>query len=582
VATVDGPLTDDTITYAYDVLGRVSSRTLNSVSDTWTYDALGRVSAQGDPIGTFSYAYDGPTGRLQQLTYPNGQTSTYSYLNNAGDRRLQDIHHQTGTGTTLSRFSYAYDPLGNITTWTQQYGTDVKAYDFTYDAAEQLTGAVYRTTGATPTILKRYGYAYDPTGNRTTARTDDRPLLYAYNNMNRLTTQSGGGVVEFKGTTSEAASVTVAGKPAAGAGTSTFAGSAMLASGTSTVAIAATDASGNTATASYEVDVAASTASSSSDANGNLTTRETKTYEWDAANRLVRVTDGATELARFVYDGYGRRAQKITAVARTYVYDGMDIDQERIGSATARTVHGPGIDQPLASVDASGTVSYYLTDHLGSIVQHTSAAGAVTLTRQYDPYGVPLQGGGTSGYAFTGREWDTETALQYSRARYYSTELGRFLSDDPLGLGGGINLQQYVSGNPVRFVDPLGLCGEEPEQRRPSAGPPPDGCKGTCLLDWVGQQEMTISAMPLLPGGNPAAVVTFAEKHIAKHIVSDAALAAFKKEATAQVEKAILESTQLGTEWWGTVVINGEKLLYKVYQWAPGVFNIGTGGWGPK
>jgi len=61
-------------------------------------------------------------------------------LNNAGDRRLQDIHHQTAAGTTLSRFSYAYDPLGNITTWTQQYGTDIKAYDFTYErrrAADQ-------------------------------------------------------------------------------------------------------------------------------------------------------------------------------------------------------------------------------------------------------------------------------------------------------------------------------------------------------------------------------------------------------------------------------------------------------------
>lgn len=457
LATVDGPLTDDTITYAYDVLGRVSGRTLNTVTDTWTYDALGRVSAQGDPIGAFTYAYDGPTGRLQQLTYPNGQTSTYSYLNNAGDRQLQDIHHQAGTGTTLSRFSYTYTPSGNITTWTQQYGTDMKAYDFTYDAADQLTGAVYRTTGASPTIVKRYGYAYDPTGNRTTARTDDTPLLYAYNNMNRLTTQSGGGVVAFKGTTSEAASVTVAGKPAVGAATSAFAGSAVLASGTSTVAIAATDASGNTATQSYEVDVPTSSGTFTYDANGNLTAQGTKTYEWNAVNQLTRVLDNDTEIARFAYDGYGRRAQKITSATRSYVYDGDDIVQERTVAGTTRLIHGPGVDQPLASVDAGSVVSYYLADHLGSVVQQTNVSGTLTLVREYDPYGLSLQGAATSGYAFTGREWDAETGLYYYRARYYDPTLGRFLSPDPIGFAGGSNFYSYASGSPVQNIDPTGL-----------------------------------------------------------------------------------------------------------------------------
>jgi hypothetical protein len=56
--------------------------------------------------------------------------------------RLQDILPQTGGGATLSRFTYAYDTVGNITTWTQQYKTDVKAYDFTYDSANQVIGAV--------------------------------------------------------------------------------------------------------------------------------------------------------------------------------------------------------------------------------------------------------------------------------------------------------------------------------------------------------------------------------------------------------------------------------------------------------
>ena len=342
--------------------------------------------------------------------------------------------------------------------------------------------------------MKRYGYAYDPAGNRTTARTDDTPLLYAYNPMNRLTSQSGGGVVALSGRTNEPASVTVAGTPARGAGSTVFAGSAVLASGTSTVALTATDASGNTSTKSYEIDVPSTTGTFAYDANGNLTQQGTKTYEWDAQNRLTRVLDSGTEIARFVYDGDGRRVQKIAgSVTHSYVLDGMDVLQDRIGTGTTsvtRTVHGPGIDEPLASFASDGTVSYYLADHLGSIVQQTNAAGAVTLTRQYDPYGVPLQGGGTSGYAFTGQQWDAETALMYSRARYYSAELGRFLSDDPAGLAGGANLQQYVSGNPVRFVDPFGLCAGEQGQRttppntstnNPTIGPVPP-CDQLCRL----------------------------------------------------------------------------------------------------
>jgi hypothetical protein len=123
------------------------------------------------------------------------------------------IHHQTAGSTTLSRFAYAYDRVGNITTWRQQYGTDTQAYDLTYDGADQLTGAVYRTTDPTPTIVKRYGYAYDAAGNRATARVDDAPVTCSYNNMNQVTSQAGGGVVEFKRTTSEPATVTIGASP---------------------------------------------------------------------------------------------------------------------------------------------------------------------------------------------------------------------------------------------------------------------------------------------------------------------------------------------------------------------------------
>jgi RHS repeat-associated protein len=58
--------------------------------------------------------------------------------------------------------------------------------------------------------------------------------------------------------------------------------------------------------------------------------------------------------------------------------------------------------------------------------------------------------------AFTGREWDSETRLAYYRARYYDPRLGRFTSEDPIGLVAGPNLYTYVRNNPSNLVDPHG------------------------------------------------------------------------------------------------------------------------------
>jgi YD repeat-containing protein len=191
--------------------------------------------------------------------------------------------------------------------------------------------------------------------------------------------------------------------------------------------VVARDYSGNTRTNTYQVTESGLPTTYTYDSNGNFAGDGTRTYEWDAENRLTRVTQGPTELARFTYDGQGRRAQKVVgAVTRSYVYDGPNIIEERLSSGqTYDYVHGPGIDRPLAMRDQASVVSYYLADHLGSIVQTTNSLGAVTLTREYDPWGNALQGSATAGYAFTGREWDSETGLYYYRARYYDPNTRR-------------------------------------------------------------------------------------------------------------------------------------------------------------
>lgn len=199
------------------------------------------------------------------------------------------------------------------------------------------------------------------------------------------------------------------------------------------------------------------------DSNGNLASKtegaDTWGYEWNAQNELTRVLKNSVEHARFAYDPMGRRVEKVAGgVTTSYTYDGEDVFREIRGAATFKYVHGPGMDELLAREDGSGALMYYHADGLGSIVKHTSQAGAVVHEYRYDAWGNIELGASESGYAFTGREWDPEIGLAYYRARYYDPKVGRFTSEDPIGLQPGAeSLFSYVKNHPVNFRDPLGL-----------------------------------------------------------------------------------------------------------------------------
>jgi RHS repeat-associated protein len=212
---------------------------------------------------------------------------------------------------------------------------------------------------------------------------------------------------------------------------------------------------------------ATSNASYSDDLNGNAVTKNNSTgittYGWDFENRLTSVTlpaSGGT--VTFKYDPFGRRIYKSSSSGTSiYAYDQGNVIEEVNGSGAvvaryADTLH---IDDPLAMVRSSAT-SYYETDGLGTVTSLSNGAGSLAQTYTFDSFGkqTATSGSLTNPFQYTAREFDSETSLYYYRARYYDPQPGRFLSEDPLSFGQGVNFYAYVANNPINLIDPTGLA----------------------------------------------------------------------------------------------------------------------------
>jgi RHS repeat-associated protein len=442
----------------YDQNGNVLTVTdPKSVKQTFTYDTRNRRHTYIDPAGkTETYNYDGMSNLTSKIDRKSQTTSisfdgvnrptlitfqdatTIAITWDGGNRPTKFVDSANGT------ISRVYDGLDRLTQETTPQGVVNYTYDtasrratmtvagqpvvdYTFDNDDRLTQVAQGTN-----VLS---FGYDAAGRRTTITLPNSIIgTFGFDNANQLTSIS-----YMHGATT--VGILSYGYDLGGRRTSM---TGTLAGFAPPTAVPSLGYDGTNRLTSWGAK------SISYDANGNITNFGSATYTWNARNQLTATSGGG---ATFSYDAFGRRVSAtVNGVTTPYLYDG----QNPAMIASSQMLAGAGLDEIYAQINSSGTSSY-LRDGLNSTVALTNGSAATTANYSYSPYGDSA-GTGTAAtpLQYTGRENDGATGLYYYRARYYSPTIGRFISEDPIGLAGGTNFYAYVGGNPISYRDPDG------------------------------------------------------------------------------------------------------------------------------
>jgi RHS repeat-associated protein len=469
VTQVTDPKGNNT-TFSYDPNGNLLSLTdaLHlTTPTTWTYDNMDRVLTRTDPLlRQESYSYDlmgnlvsstdrknqvtsltyDPLNRLKLVGYNTivnaGVTSyesTVGYTYDAGNRMTQAVDSAGGTITE------AYDNLDRLTSETTPQGQISYGYDlagrranmtvagqpqvtYSYDNANRLT----QIAQGTSTV----GFSYDTANRRSTLTLSNGVnMSYTYDNDSRVTG------ITYKFSANTLGNLTYSYDSL---GRRTQVGGSFAQTGLPGTVTSATYDAANELTNWNGTPI-------SYDLNGNMLSDGANTFSWNARNQVATLNSVSLQ-----YDGFGRRTKNLQNT--TFLFDGANGVQELSGStATANLISG-GIDEIFTRADSTGTYTP-LKDALGSTMALVDASGNLVTQYAYDPFGNTTVSGATNSNAlqYTGRE-NEGNGLYFYRARYYSPCTGRFISEDPLGFGGGDeNLYGYVFDNPTNLSDPSGM-----------------------------------------------------------------------------------------------------------------------------
>lgn len=454
----EGPVVE-TINYTYDTLGRLTAAGDSESSYSYSYDELGRLISESN-AGTV----DLPTVVLNRTYNAAGQLSSVSAtVNNVADFVNEYEYDNLGRVTSLAQsgvtggssvsgklVEFSYNALGQVTTidrYSDLTETQLVAHtSYGMDDAHRVT-SISHINGST--IIAAYGLTYDSNSRITQITSPDGTVNYSYDNNGQLTSADDAGANPDYSYSY--------------------------------------DSNGNRTNSGYSTDTnnelsTDGTYSYQYDAEGNRSQRTTIAtgdvvlYTWDARNRLTDLTykdssGTTTSHTHYVYDVFDRRIGKYidsngdgnADAQEHYVYDidNISLIYDGQGNLVEREFQGPGIDNTFATENNSGVQSWYLGDQIGSVRDVVDKTGTVLDHIQYDPYGqVVSQSNSTNAprYFFANRELDSESGLYYNRARYFDSNIGQFIGQDPLGFGGeDSNLYRYGSNNPLSHVDPTGL-----------------------------------------------------------------------------------------------------------------------------
>lgn len=444
----------------YDALNRrVSSIDANDNEWRTDYDANGNVWRRTAPGGLVTtYGYD-KLNRLTSVSLPDGQVISYTLDPNGNRLTMTDATGVTGYAyDNLNRLvqtkaqgkviKYGYDAAGNRTTLTYP-GNKVVTYGF--DRAERLNTVTDWLGKTTTYTLNQAGQVTDVAlgnGTRTAISYDDsaRLKLLAH-------TDSGGATISSQDLTREA--------------------NGNIKEMAATLPLLPSFES-STTDMTYDDANRLTTVNGANvihDAAGRITALGNAAYAYDARDLLTSYNPVGGTAVSYTYNGAGHRISKTEGATTTrYVIDPNaelpNVLQETDGSGTVlrHYVWGYGL---LEQIDAAGKARYYHHDITGHTLALTSAAGKVTDKYAYTPYGdTTSQGSTPNPFKFVGKYgvMDEGNGLHFMRARFYRSDIARFIGADKIegGIGNtkALNKYSYVYGEADARVDPSGLTAE--------------------------------------------------------------------------------------------------------------------------
>ena len=473
ITTIATPLTG-TVTYTRNALGLVT-RITDQRGSHWdfTYTPAGRRSGATDPLGrSTAYAWD-TSGRLSQITHPDGvvETRTYDAAGNVLDRGF------TG-GLTLG---FTYDALGRMTASASAPVT------VAYDARDRVTA----TTMAGATVAATWNAAdtlasLDVAGQTTVSYEHDARGL-----VTEVSDSASGAWVHLtwdadrqlariersNGITTEIernanGSITRIRHGGHGQLDFTFdADDAITAIAESLPLDVTAFLAPELESWAYDAANQTSAAGFTHDARGRRTADPRRTYSWDAADRLVAIGYDGTNVG-CEYTASGELVRRTVAgvtidYVRSYSIPGRPIVAEKRNGAWHRYfVHTPqGRLLYVVPAATPSTPSFFHFNHIGTTLFLTDAAGEVTDTYGYTPYGRMVRHEGTSDQPFTfvgelGVLREGSSGLFHMRARVFDSLTARFVSRDPrwpdLDDPRALNPYQYAAQSPLSLIDPSG------------------------------------------------------------------------------------------------------------------------------